>query len=633
MKQYFFQFLSILIKLLKYGLIIIIGLFFISLILLTNVYKNFNNTYKFGLIGKEQLNAATAQLQNKDWDKAAAQAEIANHNFNLALQELEQSKKNLLIKKFYFFRNQVNDLEYLFKTTEILSRSLIRVIDLAKEFETMSSGSKSNSFNDLKEDDKIKLLRLVYESGPELNGLKANLNIALLNINKIHKIGILWPIYKDITDYKYQLIEVIGLIDNLEPLSKLLLVLGGYPNESNLLILLQNNDELRPTGGFIGSFGLATIKNGQIISLETKDSYHLDMPAVGKWQKEPPAPIKKYLGVENWYLRDANWTPDWPIAAQKILEIYSGESKAIGTPVPNFSAIIGINPDFISDLLKIVGPITINNENYYPENFQELLQYNVEVAYKERDISSWDRKNIMNDLLTELKNRLFNLSPKDWPKLINAVNKNIQEKNIQIHFTDSSLRSLSDNLNASGEIKQTDKDFLMVVDANLAAFKSDSVVKKAIAYNLYQKNNEVNSSLTLKYRHEGGFDWRTTRYRSYTRVYLPLGSRFLSFSGLKNETADWSTSDDEILNKTIFSFFLTVEPGTNKEIILNYSLPDRINQQINENNYELFIQKQAGRRTEELVINFYPDSAQSVSWTSDFKTDKIFNPLNFKVKP
>jgi hypothetical protein len=29
------------------------------------------------------------------------------------------------------------------------------------------------------------------------------------------------------------------------------------------------------------------------------------MPAVGIWQKERPKPIKKYLDVENWYLRDA----------------------------------------------------------------------------------------------------------------------------------------------------------------------------------------------------------------------------------------------------------------------------------------------------------------------------------------
>jgi ABC-type Fe3+-hydroxamate transport system substrate-binding protein len=142
-----------------------------------------------------------------------------------------------------------------------------------------------------------------------------------------------------------------------------------------------------------------TIKNGDIISLETKDSYHLDMPSVGKWQLEPPAPIKKHLGVENWYLRDSNWSPDWPSAARQIEKIYKGESRAIGLPEPNFSALIAINPDFIADLLRLVGPITIDNETYYPENFQPLLQYNVEVAYKDKDISSWDRNNIINDLV------------------------------------------------------------------------------------------------------------------------------------------------------------------------------------------------------------------------------------------
>ncbi len=335
-------------------------------------------------------------------------------------------------------------------------------------------------------------------------------------------------------------------------------------------------------------------------------------------------PIKKYLGVENWYLRDANWVPDWSLSAQKINEIYTGESLSLGQAAPNFSSIIAINPDFIVDLIRIVGPITIKGETYTPENFQELLQYNVEIAYKDRNISSWDRKDVINELLNELKIRLFNLPSGSWSNLMKTIDKNIAEKNIQLYFPDEGLQSLVKEIGASGEVKQVDSDFLMVVDANLAAFKSDAVVKKRITYNVNQKNGSTSASLTLNYRHEGDFNWRTTRYRSYTRIYAPMGSHLIASSGLDKEKADWTVLDDPILNKTIFGFFFTTEPGTEKEITLNYSLPSKINDSITNNKYELLVQKQSGRRTQELKVNLNPQKNKSLNWSSDLNTDKVF---------
>ena len=616
--------LKLITKVLAYTLLLIIGLFFISLIFLSNTYRDFKSAYDSGLKGKNELSEAIRQAESRNWDEALKNSQAAEQSFSLTLQNLNASRKNIIIKKIPLFTTQVNDLEYLFKTTEIISRSLERSIPIIKELERAKSGTAGDNFVDLKNEEKAQFLKLIYESEPEINGLKANLDIALLNISKIHKIGILWPVYGQISEYKRQLQTATELMSKIVPLTRLLPALGGYPAESDFLILLQNNDELRPTGGFIGVFGLAKTKNGEIISLTTNDSYHLDMPAVGKWKKEPPAPIKKYLNIENWYLRDANWIPDWPLAAQKINEIYTGESLAIDQPAPEFAGIIAINPEFISNLINLVGPINVKGENYTPENFQELLQYNVEIAYKDRNISSWDRKEIINELLNQLQNRLFNLPAKDWGGLVKILDKDIAARNLQLYFNDQTLQDLNKNLGASGEMKKTASDYLMVVDANLAAFKSDAVVKKKIAYSVNQNNGKTVATLSLNYRHEGDFDWRTTRYRSYTRIYAPLGSRLTSVSGLNKDNMDLTTFDDSILEKTVFGFFFTVEPGTEREIILHYSLPDIINQQLVNNTYRLLIQKQSGRRTQELRVDLASQNKKVKTWTTDLNVDRIF---------
>ncbi len=176
----------------------------------------------------------------------------------------------------------------------------------------------------------------------------------------------------------------------------------------------------------------------------------------------------------------------------------------------------------------------------------------------------------------------------------------------------------------SGQMKDPASDYLMVVDANLGAFKSDAVINKDISYTLSQSANGLGATVRLDYRHEGGFDWRTTRYRSYTRVYAPLGSRLTSLKGIDEATADISVTDDSRLNKTVFGFFWTIEPGTSAGAILSYDLPDRISAQMKAGTYELLVQRQAGSRINSLKAVYKPLSGKTKEWSDNLNTDKSF---------
>jgi hypothetical protein len=592
----------IILKVIKYLFIAALIVFLALIIIVASSYKELKAAGENGLAGKVLLEEAATAIQNSNWDLALKSSDEAEVKINTALKNLNTIKNQPAFNKIPLLKNQVNDLEYLLKTADILSRSLSRAVPIAQKFNRLYSGKAGYNFSNLAPSEKADFFRLIYESEPELSGLQANLELAILNINRIHKIGVLWPVYNQISDIKQQLEQASNLISQATPILKVLPILAGYPSESNFLLIMHNNDELRPSGGFIGVFGLLKSLNGEIVSLKTYDSYHLDMPAVGIWKMIPPAQINKYMKVENWYLRDANWSPDWPTSAQKIEEIFVGESAAIGTTTPQLAGVIGITPKFVSDLLRLVGDITVRGETYTPENLQTLLQYNVEVAYKEQDISSWDRKQVINELLEELKTRLFALETKKLTSLLSVFASNAREKDIQIYFNNSNWQSLTAGLKADGSLKKTDKDYLMIVDANLGAFKSDSVVKKGIEYNLRtNKDKQAIGNLKLTYRHEGGFDWRTTRYRSYTRVYVPRGSKLISIKAFDKANMDEdsiSAYDDTGLDKTVFGFFFSVEPGTSGGINLEYTLPTNISQSLNNKNYQLLVQKQAGRRTE-----------------------------------
>lgn len=622
MKKYFFYFFHLLSRLFKYLLLLLaVGLIFLGIIFALS-YQDLKQTIRTGWEGKNYLNAALGAAKNQEWSRALEDAQEAQKNFSSALNNLEQIRRQPVVGKITIFQTAVNDLEYLLKTAEILSRSAARSALLAGKLQEIRSGAVSPNFSKWSENDKAKLLKLLYESEPELNGLRANLDLAILNLDKIHRLGILWPIYGRISDIRQELIESSAIMSRSVPLIKLLPLLAGYPETSDFLIVLQNNDELRPTGGFIGVYGLLSCSQGEIKTLSTSDSYHLDMPALDKWRLEPPAPLKKYLKVENWYLRDANWSPDWPSAAKQIETIYKGESRAIGQSAPDFKGVIAITPDLIADLLRLVGPISVGETTYNADNFQPLLQYNVEVAYKEQNISSWDRKEVINDLLDELKERLFSLPSSRWTELLGILDQNVAAKNIQIYLHDPESQRLVINFGAGGEIKSETADYLMVVDANLGAFKSDAVIKKNISYDFSYQGEKIIATLKLDYQHEGDFDWRTTRYRSYTRVYVPSGSKFISLNGISKEAADLKINEESDLNKTSFGFFWVIEPGSQKQLILKYELPQKIKTVSEENGiYTFYWQKQAGSRVKAQATIDY--RSQKASWQGDLRTDQV----------
>src|SRR3990167_4553646 len=78
-----------------------------------------------------------------------------------------------------------------------------------------------------------------------------------------------------------------------------------FSGEKRYLILLQNQMELRPTGGFLGSYAVAKIKNGKLVDVSVQDIYEPD----GRVTEhiEPPEPIQEAFQLGTLRLRDANW--------------------------------------------------------------------------------------------------------------------------------------------------------------------------------------------------------------------------------------------------------------------------------------------------------------------------------------
>ncbi len=601
-------------------ILIILGSLFVLILILFLI--NLNSWYSLTvntLNARNNINSGLYSLLNSDIDKANKKAIAARNDFTNAYLALENIENNNFVLKLTILKKEINNLKKIIETGKVLSNSFIHSTNLAYQIqENIKIFNRDQAFT-LQE--KERLIALAYEFEPELAGLKANIDLALYNLKYVDNSLFILPFKSEILQLKQQLGDAETLLARGLPILRLLPTLSGWPESSRFLILFQNNDELRPTGGFIGSLATLEISNfGENIDMQASDVYHYDMPSIKYLDNNPPKPIAKYMGLKNWYLRDSNWSPDFPTAAQFIEELFYEESYYANKEFSDLDAIFAITPKLVANIIDLTGPVELDGKVYNAENLQTLLQYETGVGYRDEDIASWDRKDIIQDISLILKERFKNLNAIQIIELVKIIDQAVNTKDLQSYFTNPQNQLVAERLNSDGAIKSVNHDYLMIVDANLAAFKTDAVMIKDWTYEIKQENDNLVAYLYLNYEHRGGFDWRTTRYQSYTRVLTPKGSELLSIENAR----DLNIEDDNNLNKTIFGFFFSVEPQQSKEIKISYQLPSRIYNQVKDNNYQLYLQRQAGSRINSFNFQFL----NQLLLTKDLKSDKLIRISN-----
>lgn len=372
---------------------------------------------------------------------------------------------------------------------------------------------------------------------------------------------------------KTDLQTVITLADSL-------LFTGG--ETKTFLILFQNNMELRPGGGFIGSFGIFKVRDGKVADFSVHDTGNFDgrIPST----VEPPYPMKETLNIDSWKLRDSNYSPDFTENvkwAQDFYRMGQGEEK--------FDGIAAVTANVLTSFLKVIGPVEIEGfpGNYGADNAILDLEYQVEQGYLKQGITFGERKSVMGILGSEILRRAKNLPIQKKYELYQTLIDDLHKKDIQLFFKDETLQ---DQVMASRWDGRMDSnwrdDYLFLVDANLGALKSDYFVKRSYAYMIDLSQNVPRAVLSVTYRHMGKTrDWFVKDYQTFLRVYAPQGSFLTRVTGAANDPVY-----GEFLNKKYFGVLAHIPLDTEKTVTFEYTLPENLERDW----YDLKIQKQSG---------------------------------------
>ncbi|MFA6254620.1 MAG: DUF4012 domain-containing protein [Patescibacteria group bacterium] len=407
-----------------------------------------------------------------------------------------------------------------------------------------------------------------------------------------------------------------GLIELYDINNTLLKVLGANQWQRYLVIFL-NNNELRGGGGFMGSFALLDIDRGEIKKIEIPGggTYAIQGQLIPKVIS--PEPL--HLINSRWEFQDANWWPDYPATAEKIEWFYQNAGG------PSVDGVITITSTFMEKLLEIFGPISMPEygRDITSANFVEETQKIVELEYDKEENRP---KQFIADLAPKLLERVFNANSEEIGKLVDALKQELNEKQFLVYFNDQKTEELIKQFGWAGELRQTEGDYLSVVQSNIAGAKTDRVIKETIEHQAeIQEDGSIINTVKLIRRHtgiKGDNIFTGVQNNSYVRFYVPLGSTLMSAEGFKSPPAELfekpapdyqkdldlisietehtkdEKSDTDIYKekgKTVFGNWLQLKPGEVQETTIKYRLPFKLALEgQNTFYYSLLAQKQLG---------------------------------------
>lgn len=295
------------------------------------------------------------------------------------------------------------------------------------------------------------------------------------------------------------------------PLVPFISELGGYTGEKSYVLLFQNSNELRPTGGFIGSVGYLTLEKGKIKSLLVEDVYDLDGQLKG--HVEPHHIIRRYL-QPSLYLRDSNFNPDFDVAASSSAFLYNIESKR------RVDGVIALDTHVLQKLVEIAGPIKLDSteEVLDSKNVLDILHDSIHEDYFE---GSTKKKQMLGELIKKLT-VLYESDNAKQLQLFEAIPDLLLSKHILFSFPSQSLQKAFLARGFSGSLKDTRlqvydiPDFLSINEANIGVNKINAHTTRKVSYSARLENSTVFSDASLVLENKG-----QETYKSYIRFIIP----------------------------------------------------------------------------------------------------------------
>lgn len=374
---------------------------------------------------------------------------------------------------------------------------------------------------------------------------------------------------------RYAAVVIIALVVGalLLPAADALGALG-YFHEKTYLLVLQDNSELRNTGGYLACVGTVDVQNGvpQNLKLRYSDTAHANTTNDTVVNITGPESFTGFYNTTLVPFRDMNVQYDFATFAPLFATAYANVAGQ------HTDGVVALDLTALQALLKTTGPVTVGNEVITWRNVIDRVHY-ISASAKDKA-----KKTELTNFLTELASTLIATIETSDPISKLLVLGTLQTLNQQRHLLVYAPDAVKGD---DGAIQTTAGDYVYVVDSNYAGNKADLNVNRTLTYQTYlQANGTQTSNLTITYQNNNWWD-----YKVFTTALVPKDAQLLDARYRSQSIGPLVTQSDGL---TAISSWVVVPPHTTTNVTYTYTLPAMVGSGGVFSHYTLYVQKQAG---------------------------------------
>jgi hypothetical protein len=379
-----------------------------------------------------------------------------------------------------------------------------------------------------------------------------------------------------------------------------LLDLLGSRGARRFLLVSQNPDELRATGGYIGSAGVVEVADGNVRLLEYGSSRAYDTPPDRR--AITPQPFAVYLG-DYWELAGANWWASFPDVARQLAYFYT-----LARPDQHIDGVVALDQVGLQRLLEVLGPVEVveYSESVGAADLQAALDRHVHAGDTSDEAG---RKQFTAALSTAVLNRVLNAPRPLVPGLVRAVRTALDQQHLLVSVSDSDAAAVLARRHWDGSLLPTAQDGLLVVDTEVVGSKQSQSIRRDTDYRVDLVSPAgPRASATITYTNLSSPQpnvFYLPDYRTFVRLYGPSGATLSSSEGFAGPVMA-----SQECGRAVFGSEVLIPQGATVQVRLTYELPTTV---VGVDGYDLVAQHQPGVPPGRLSVSVNRSNAQAAT--------------------
>ncbi|MDR7252103.1 hypothetical protein J2X46_001079 [Nocardioides sp. BE266] len=507
---------------------------------------------------KAELEAARTALTAKDFDLAEEHVANARRHAD-EVQGAVQGIGGDVWSLIPFVGRPVADVRHMGNALD----ELTSVAEIGVETWPLVDGKKATLFRDGSVD--VPTLTTVVRG---VSDASASLDTAQLELTEVHDSAI--GVGTRVADARDDAAEIVDpLASNarrFKPLADALPDLFAADGKKSYLLSLLNPSEQRFSGGAPLTLAVIDVVDGRVTVGEAQDATDPDLYRVGRWDKVEGNPF------HNGKLRlsTSTYAPDWSVSGEELLR---GWERKRGQ---DLDGLIAVDVPALGSLLDITGPVEVP---YYGTldgaGFTEKL-----IGDYDSFSSNEERKELNRAMIPIFTDRV--LGSGNGLEKVQSLRDSARARHFAIYMRDPDVQAPLADIGLSGDLSDTEHDYVAVFNQNTNVSKSDYWQKRSVTSDVrLRKDGSARVSMKITVHNDsppylqpfgdprGGTYF--TRWNGMTvGVFLPDGAKIRSASaagkGLGIDTFDYYGRPYKLLR-------LVLPPGETREGLLEYDVP------------------------------------------------------------